>query len=116
MKRTREIVTPAIPEKVIPTQPEHRRTVTENICDVCEKMKAIATCFICGRYVCGKCNHPHDVDNIGGDYSCEDVCGVCFALRAKYHAKEGRLEEEHEKQDAALRDEWKAESLAREKT
>ena len=120
MKVEREIVTkakpkkiiPAVAERVIPAQPEHRRTVTEAICDVCEKNEARYVCYICGRDACGKCKTNTDINRDGGDYSYWDVCNPCLALREKYHAKEDKLEEQHDSQDEALRAEWKAESLA----
>lgn len=107
-----EKVIPAVAERIIPAQPEHRRIVTETICDVCGKKEARHTCYVCGRDICGKCRHYLDVTRCGGDYSDDHVCKPCLSLRAKYHAKEDELEEEHDKQDEALREEWKAESLA----
>ncbi len=120
MKVDRVIVTkakpkkiiPAVAKRVIPAQPEQRRTVTETICDVCEKNEARYVCYICKRDLCGKCRKFHDITRTGGDYSDDNACNPCLALREKYREKEDKLEEQHDAQDEALREEWKAESLA----
>lgn len=109
--KARKII-PAVPKRIIPAQPEHRRTVTETICDVCEKKEAHWKCYVCGRDLCGKCRKFQDINRGGGDYGDDNVCKLCLALGSKYWEKEDVLEEEHDKQDEALREEWKAESLA----
>ena len=110
MRVIKERRIPATKKHIVKAQPERVEKYETLICDICKKCKSnYRICLICERDLCGLCNELDPTDN--GDYP-DSWCPYCLELWTEtYETEMWEIESNFDDAEAALKDDWKAESL-----